>query len=73
MRITEIILGLGLLHLTCGLLFGVPFIAVGVGRMDDAARESPITFRLVILPGTVAFWPLLAARWLKTYKKKGSP
>jgi hypothetical protein len=73
MLLAHTILGLGLLYITCGLLFGVPFLAVGVGRVDDAARESPITFRLVILPGTVAFWPLLAAKWLKTYKKGGSP
>jgi hypothetical protein len=72
MLVAEIILGLGLLYLACGLLFGVLFIAVGVGRVDDAASESPITFRLLMLPGTVAFWPLLSAKWIKTYKEGGN-
>ena len=72
MLVAETILGLGLLYLVCGLLFAVPFTAVGVGQVDDAARESPITFRLFILPGTVVFWPLLAARWLKTHEEGGN-
>jgi len=73
MRFAETILGLGLLYLTSGLLFGVPFIAAAVGRVDDAARDSPITFRLLILPGTVVFWPFLAARWFMSDEKGGNP
>jgi hypothetical protein len=72
MPLAETILGLGLLYLACGLLFGVPFVAVGVGRVDDAARQTSITFRLLILPGTVTLWPLLAAKWVKTYKEGGT-
>lgn len=48
-----------------GLLFAIPFVIVGVGRIDPAARSAPWAFRLLILPGTVALWPLLAWRWLR--------
>jgi hypothetical protein len=47
-----------------GLVFAVAFVTRGVGRVDPAAREGTWGFRLLIVPGTVALWPLLARRWL---------
>ncbi len=47
-----------------GLIFALAFVTRGVGRVDPAAREGTWGFRLLILPGTVALWPLLARRWL---------
>ena len=38
---------------------------VGVGRIDPSAAHAPVGFRLIIVPGTVALWPLLAIRWLR--------
>jgi hypothetical protein len=51
-----------------GLLFGVPFVLWGVGRVDESARGTSLSFRLLILPGVVAFWPILAWRWVATRK-----
>lgn len=51
-----------------GLVFAVPFVLVGAGRVDPSARGGTWGFRLVILPGAAALWPLLLARWLR-----GSP
>ncbi len=48
-----------------GLLFAVPFVLVGVNRIDPHAAHASWGFRLLIIPGTVAFWPLLLRRWLK--------
>jgi hypothetical protein len=67
------ILGLVLLYLTCGLLFGVAFVAVGVGRLDCAAQKTSVLFRVLILPGTVTFWPLLAVRWIMANKQGRIP
>jgi hypothetical protein len=50
-------------YLLAGLLFGLAFVTVGVTRMDPAARGTSAAFRLLILPGSVALWPLLAAKW----------
>jgi hypothetical protein len=47
-----------------GLVFAVAFVIRGAGRVDPAAREGTWGFRLLILPGSVALWPLLARRWL---------
>ena len=52
-------------YLGIGLLFALLFVIWGVGRIDPQARGGTWGFRLLILPGTVALWPLLARRWLR--------
>ena len=52
-------------YLTCGLAFAIPFALVGVKKVDPAATRSSWGFRLLIVPGTVAFWPLLWRRWAR--------
>ena len=47
-----------------GVLFAVPFVLKGAGRIDAAAEDGSIGFRVLIFPGAVAFWPLLLRRWL---------
>ncbi len=47
-----------------GLFFGTVFVTVGVSRVDEQAHGSGWGFRLLILPGSIAFWPLLMKRWL---------
>ncbi len=47
-----------------GVVFGVPFVVRGVTRIDPVAREGTWGFRLIIFPGVVALWPILAARWI---------
>lgn len=52
-------------YLAAGLAFAVPFVVRGAGRIDPRARDGTIGFRLLILPGSAALWPLLALRWLR--------
>jgi hypothetical protein len=47
-----------------GALFALAFVVAGVQRIDSQAKGSGIAFRLLVVPGTVAFWPLLLGRWL---------
>ena len=51
-------------YLAVGVLFGLAFVLFGAARVDPAAREGSWGFRVLILPGTVALWPLLAWRWI---------
>jgi membrane protein implicated in regulation of membrane protease activity len=53
------------IHLACGLLFAVPFVWFGVKRIDPPTAHGSWGFRLLILPGVMAFWPLLLRRWMK--------
>lgn len=57
-------------YLLAGLLFAVPFVLRGVDRIDPLARAGSWGFRLIILPGVVALWPLLALRW---WRGQGPP
>jgi hypothetical protein len=52
-------------YLCCGLVFAIPFVIAGVGRCDPHARHGSWGFRLLILPGTTALWPMLLKRWIK--------
>lgn len=51
------------IYLACGLIFAVPFALVGVRRIDPHAAHGSWGFRLLIIPGAMAFWPLLLRRW----------
>lgn len=47
-----------------GLAFAVVFVSVGVQRLDSLARGAGFGFRLLILPGVAAFWPVFLSRWV---------
>jgi hypothetical protein len=64
----EILLTIAATYLGCGLLFGIVFVAWGLGRVDAAARGTPVGFRILIVPGIVAWWPLLLVRWLRAVR-----
>jgi hypothetical protein len=59
----DILLYLAAGYLLAGALFAVLFHARGVHRVDPAAAGAGAWFRVLITPGVVALWPLLAFRW----------
>lgn len=61
--ITIILLGLAA-YSTIGVGFGAAFVVWGVGRVDPAARDAGPGFRLLIMPGVAALWPMMLRRWL---------
>ena len=63
--IASVLLTLAAFYLLCGFLFAVPFVLVGVGKIDPHAAHGSWGFRLLILPGTTLLWPLLAKRWIQ--------
>ena len=65
MIISSIFLLLLAIYFACGFLFAIPFIFAGVKKVDPHAAPGSWGFRLLIIPGTLAFWPLLLRRWLK--------
>ncbi|MEM7756182.1 MAG: hypothetical protein AAF297_11165 [Planctomycetota bacterium] len=50
-------------YLALGLAFAVVFSVRGVHRTDPAAEGSGWGFRLLIVPGSALFWPVLWIRW----------
>ena len=43
-----------------GAVFAVAFVTRGIHRVDPVAEHAPVGFRLIVLPGVAALWPLLA-------------
>jgi hypothetical protein len=52
-------------YLALGVVFALVFVAAGAGRVDTHARGGSWGFRLLILPGAAALWPLLLGRWVQ--------
>lgn len=52
-------------YFAIGALVALPFVAVGISRVDAAAKGSSIAFRILVLPGSVALWPLVLMKWIR--------
>lgn len=50
-------------YLAGGLVFALAFVCFGAGRIDPHATHGTWGFRLLIIPGAAALWPLLLSRW----------
>jgi hypothetical protein len=52
-------------YLALGLLFSIPFVIKGVTVIDpDGAQGTKWTFRAIIIPGIIVFWPVLLKKWI---------
>jgi hypothetical protein len=56
-------------YLVCGLVFAIPFVLLGVKKIDPHAVHGSWGFRLLVIPGTMACWPLLLRRWATGVKE----
>ena len=63
-RIAILLVDAFYLYALLGVVFALAFVTVGVKRIDSQANGSGAAFRLLIIPGSVAFWPLLLRRWI---------
>ena len=47
-----------------GAAFALAFLTLGLARVDHGAIGAGIMFRLLIVPGLIALWPLMLIRWI---------
>jgi len=66
------LLGL-VIYFAIGGIIGLLFITFLVGRADAAAKGSGLLFRLTILPGAIALWPIILVRILSFYQVNKNP
>ena len=48
-----------------GLVFAMMFVWLGIARVDAGAQGAGVFFRLLVLPGVAAFWPMFLSRWTR--------
>lgn len=53
------------LYLAAGVVYALAHAFVLVGKADPAADGASIWFRLIILPGVAALWPVLLVHTLR--------
>jgi len=69
MRVAEFFVAALGVHGFAGAVFAVAFVLFGIHRIDPVAEHSPIGFRLIVIPGVAALWPLLLTRWLSAVSR----
>jgi hypothetical protein len=57
-------------YLAAGVVFAIPFVLKGVTKIDEGAHGSKWGFRIIIIPGTIVFWPVLLKKWVQRITKK---
>ena len=60
----DIAVWIALGYLGAGFLFAIPFVVFGVQKVDPAASRGSWGFRVLLIPGAMAFWPMLLRRWI---------
>ncbi|MCB9795016.1 MAG: hypothetical protein H6741_20135 [Alphaproteobacteria bacterium] len=65
LALAQLLVTASLVYVGLGLAFALPFAARGLAAVDPVAEGSSWRFRLLITPGVVALWPLLALRWAR--------
>lgn len=70
MMIVSIILIIVAAYLAGGFVFAIAFITKGVTKIDEGAHGATWGFRIIIIPGTIVFWPFLLKRWINAAKMK---
>lgn len=53
------------LYLGAGALVALALLAGGIARFDEEAARAPLRVKLLLAPGLVALWPLMAAKALR--------
>lgn len=53
------------IYLAIGVAVSLPLAMFGLGRIDAGAKAVPAMFRVLVLPGLIAMWPLFVLRLSK--------
>ncbi len=64
------VLTIACIYLVMGFVFAIAFLVKGIAMVDENTKGATIGFRIIILPGTIVFWPLLLKKWISASKSK---
>ena len=69
MHVAEWFVGGLAVYALAGAVFAAGFVAAGIQRVDRVAENASLGFRLIVLPGVAALWPVLLVRWIRTARR----
>ena len=58
------------IYLICGFVFALAFVFKGAQAIDEGASDSTIGFKIIIIPASMVFWPLLLIKWIRVFKNQ---
>ena len=53
------------IYLIIGIIFSAVILIKGLSSLDPNAKSSGVGFKIIIIPGLIAFWPILWRKWKK--------
>ena len=65
MEVAQVLVDALMVYGLSGTVFAIAFVTMGIQRVDSLAAHAPWGFRLIVLPGAAALWPLMLVRWLR--------
>lgn len=66
----DLLIPIAAAYVGLGLLFGAFFAFKGAALLDPVAEGAPLGFRIILLPGAAALWPVLGLKLLR--RKEGT-
>ena len=66
MRVVEFLVDALAVYGLAGAIFAAAFVMAGIHQVDPVAKHAPVSFRLIVIPGAAALWPLLLVRWIRS-------
>ena len=58
------------IYLICGFVFAMAFVFKGAQEIDEGAKDSTLGFKIIIIPASMVFWPLLLIKWIRFSKNQ---
>ena len=54
------------IYLLTGLVFSIVLLVKGLSTLDPNTKTTGIGFKILMMPGIIAFWPILWRKWKRT-------
>jgi len=68
--IIDLIFTIAGIYLICGFVFALAFVFKGARVIDEGAKDSTLGFKIIIIPASMVFWPLLLIKWIRVSKNQ---
>lgn len=65
----ELAVQIFMIYLLVGVIFSIAFVFRGAQVVDHGAKGVSVWFKLLLIPGAIALWPVLLVKWFKANRR----